>query len=208
MPTKKQPVKKQAPTSKKTTGKKAAKSAQPIRFTAKLLSPAPSERTSGSWSFLRLPMQASKKLPSRSMCTVDGALNGAAFQATLEPDGNGGHWLKVERALREAAGAAPGDVVTLVVTPVAQEPEPHVPPDLKKALAAADPEARATWSDITPTARRDWIYWIVSGKRAETRALRIDKACDMLAKGKRRACCFDRSGMYDKSLSCPAAQDE
>ena len=62
------------------------------------------------------------------------------------------------------------------------------------------------WSEITPIARRDWIQWITSGKRAETRALRIDKACDMLAKGKRRPCCFDRSGMYGKSLTppCPA----
>ena len=32
-------------------------------------------------------------------------------------------------------------------------------------------------------------------------------ACDMLAKGKRRPCCFDRSGMYAKSLSCPVADD-
>ena len=41
-----------------------------------------------------------------------------------------------------------------------------------------------------------------------TDALRIDKGCDMLAKGKRRPCCFDRSGMYDKSLSCPVADDQ
>ena len=38
--------------------------------------------------------------------------------------------------------------------------------------------------------------------------LRIGKACDMLAKGKRRVCCFDRSGMYSKSMSCPVADDE
>jgi len=79
-----------------------------------------------------------------------------------------------------------------------------LPADLRKALAAA-PKARELWSDITPVARRDFIHWITSGKRAETRAIRIDKACDMLAKGKRRPCCFDRSGMYDKSLSCPVA---
>ena len=82
---------------------------------------------------------------------------------------------------------------------------------LRKALAAAPTNVLGVWSDITPIARRDWIRWITSGKRAETRALRIDKACDPgapgLAKGKRRPCCFDRSGMYDKSLSCPVADD-
>ena len=72
-----------------------------------------------------------------------------------------------------------------------------------KALAAASPKVRAAWSDITPAARRDFIHWIVSPKRPETRVKRIATACDMLAKGKRRPCCFDRSGIYSKSLSCP-----
>jgi hypothetical protein len=61
------------------------------------------------------------------------------------------------------------------------------------------------WSDITPIARRDWIHWITSAKRPETRARRIDNACAMLAAGKRRVCCFDRSGIYSKSLGSPRA---
>jgi hypothetical protein len=142
------------------------------------------------------------------MESVEGTLNGSPFRATLEPDGQGGHWLKVDRKLREAVGAAAGDVVALEIAPVREEPEPKVPPDLRKALAAAPAKAREVWSDITPIARRDWIQWMTSGKRAETRVLRIDKACDMLAKGKRRPCCFDRSGMFDKSLSCPVAEPQ
>src|SRR5437763_1310751 len=79
------------------------------------------------------------------------------------------------------------------------------PPDLKKARAAAAPKARTVWSDITPIARRDWIHWITSVKQAETRARRIKNACSMLAAGKRRVCCFDRSGFYSKSVSAPKA---
>jgi hypothetical protein len=139
------------------------------------------------------------------MTSVEGAFNGVTFAATLQPDGQGGHWLKVDRKLREAAGAVAGDVVRLEIAPAAEEPEPNVPADLRKALAAARPKARAVWSDITPVARRDWIQWIESAKREETHLKRIDSACDMLAKGKRRPCCFDRSGMYAKSLSCPVA---
>ena len=128
-----------------------------------------------------------------------------AFKATLEPDGQGGHWLKVNQKLRQSAGAQGGDLVSMEIAPVAEEPEPRVPADLRKALAAAHPKARAAWSDITPVARRDWIQWIESAKREETHVKRIDNACDMLAKGKRRPCCFDRSGMYAKRLSCPLA---
>jgi len=184
-----------------------SRSASKIRFSATLFRPAATAKAV-SWTFLTLPREASVKLPSRGQTTVEGTLNGFPFSATLEPDGRGGHWLKVERKLREAAGAEPGDIVTLEIAPVAEEPEPTVPPDLRKALAAAPTKAREAWSDITPAARRDFIHWIVSPKRPETRVKRIATACDMLAKGKRRPCCFDRSGMYAKSLSCPVADDQ
>jgi hypothetical protein len=178
------------------------KAASKMRFKAKLLRPAESDKTD-SWTFLALPKAASANLPSRGMTAIEGTINGFAFQATLEPDGQKSHWLKVDRKLREAVGADAGDIVTLEITPAAEEPEPEVPADLRKALAAAAPKARALWSDITPNARRDWIHWITSAKQAETRTRRIKNACSMLAAGKRRVCCFDRSGFYSKSLSAP-----
>jgi hypothetical protein len=175
-----------------------------IRFIATLFRPVATAKAV-AWTFLALPRDASAKLPSRGMISVEGTFNGVDFGATLEPDGQGGHWLKVDRKLRQAAGAEAGDVALLEIAPVAEEPEPRVPADLRKALAAAHPKARAVWLDITPVARRDWIQWIESAKREETRVKRIESACDMLAKGKRRPCCFDRSGMYGKGLSCPVA---
>ncbi|MDR7068635.1 hypothetical protein J2X02_001452 [Pseudoxanthomonas japonensis] len=180
-------------------------STAPIRFTATLRRPA--EPKVATWTFLVLPQAASAKLPARGMTTVEGTFAGQPFQATLEPDGVGSHWLKVEKALRTAAGVAAGDQVELVIAPVAEEPEPVVPPDIRKALTAA-PEAKAVWSSLTPVARRDWIHWITSGKKAETRVKRVATACDMLTSGKRRACCFDRSGMYSKgNMGAPVAAE-
>jgi hypothetical protein len=175
-----------------------------IHFKAKLFRPAESEKA-GSWTFLVLPKTASAKLPSRGMTAIEGTINGFAFQAVLEPDGQKSHWLKVDRKLSEAARADAGDIVTLEIAPAEKETEPEVPPDLKKAIAAAAPKTRAVWSDITPNARRDWIHWITSAKQEETRTRRIKNACSMLASGKRRVCCFDRSGFYSKSMSAPKA---
>ena len=180
------------------------KTAPKIHFKAKLFRPGESEK-GDSWTFLVLPKNASAKLPSRGMTAIEGTINGVPFQATLEPDGQKSHWLKVDRKLGEVAGAHAGDVVTVEIAPAAGESEPTVPVDLRKALAGAAPKARALWSDITPMARRDWIHWITSAKQPETRARRIKNACSMLAAGKRRVCCFDRSGFYSKSLSAPKA---
>src|ERR1700747_3843357 len=87
-----------------------------IRFKAKLFRPAESEK-GDSWTFLVLPKNASAKLPSRGMTAIEGTINGFPFQATLEPDGQKSHWLKVERKLSKAAGAEAGGGVTLGLAP-------------------------------------------------------------------------------------------
>lgn len=180
-------------------------SAAKSQIEAKLLRPA-KPGSDAPWAFVVLPKSASEKLPRRGRTTVEGTLNGHAFQATLEPDGQLSHWLPVSKALLDTAGVNVGDRVTLEIMPVEKEPEPEIPADLKQALAAA-PEALAVWDDTTTIARLDWIHWITSAKQAKTRAQRISNACDMLASGKRRVCCFDPSGYYSKALSAPKAAD-
>ncbi|UZJ45061.1 YdeI/OmpD-associated family protein [Marinimicrobium sp. C6131] len=175
----------------------------PSTFKAKLQRPA-KPGADDTWTFLVLPKAASDTLPRRGRTSVDGTLNGYPFQATLEPDGQLSHWLRVSRALREAADAEVGDTVTVALAPVEVEPEPGLPEDLQNALAAA-PSARETWESATTLARVDWIHWIESAKQAKTRARRVENACDMLASGKKRVCCFDPSGFYSKSLSAPDA---
>jgi len=65
----------------------------------------------------------------------------------------------------------------------------EVPADLKRALTS-DPQALTTWEDITPLARNEWICWIHSAKKAETRSRRIEWGCSSLRDGKRRPCCW------------------
>ncbi len=65
----------------------------------------------------------------------------------------------------------------------------ELPPDLRVALASS-PKALATWEDITPLARNEWICWIESAKRAQTRTKRIAWGCENLEEGKRRPCCW------------------
>ncbi len=61
--------------------------------------------------------------------------------------------------------------------------------DFAKALSAA-PDVKNSWNELTPISQRDFISWINEAKQEVTRAKRISKACDMLAKGKKRPCCY------------------
>ncbi|MBU2103875.1 YdeI/OmpD-associated family protein [Patescibacteria group bacterium] len=63
------------------------------------------------------------------------------------------------------------------------------PKDFQKRLATSA-AAHATWKDITPLARNEWICWVTSGKRAETRSIRMEKAISKLKEGMRRPCCW------------------
>ena len=71
----------------------------------------------------------------------------------------------------------------------AHDPETRVPADLGKALVA-EAKAKTQWKGLTPIARRDFVSWVDSARQAETRKRRIEKACSMLAAGKRRPCCY------------------
>lgn len=64
-----------------------------------------------------------------------------------------------------------------------------LPLDLRRALGA-DLKALETWNDITPLARSEWICWVTSGKKSETRGIRLEKAISKLRGGMRRPCCW------------------
>ena len=64
-----------------------------------------------------------------------------------------------------------------------------LPTDFEDALRR-DPVALATWDDITALARNEWICWIESAKKPETRRKRIDWGRSNLSEGQRRPCCW------------------
>ena len=64
-----------------------------------------------------------------------------------------------------------------------------VPVDLRKALTS-DKAALAKWEDITPLARNEWICWVESVKKPETRKIHVDRTRSELKQGMRRPCCW------------------
>lgn len=152
-------------------------------------------------TFLQVPKPASEKLPSRGQVAAQGTINGHAFQTVIEPDGNFGHWIRVDKALQKAAGVGAGERVTVEVEPSKEWPEPTVPPDLKKALAASPQEIRDLWKAITPMARWEWVRWVNETKNPDTRKRRVEVSISKLSSGKRRPCCFNLSSCTDPDLA-------
>ena len=165
-----------------------------IRFDATLY-------TIDNWTILRLPESASGKLPSRGQVAAQGTINGHRFQTVLEPDGNFGHWMRIDRKLRGSAALSAGDSATLEVESVKVWPEPSVPPDLKTALAAAPQKIQDLWKEITPMARWEWVRWVNATANPATRQRRVEVSISKMSGGKRRPCCFDLSACTDPAVS-------
>jgi Bacteriocin-protection, YdeI or OmpD-Associated/Domain of unknown function (DUF1905) len=155
----------------------------------------------GTSTVLRLPEVASKGLPSRGQVAVQGTINGVEFQTVLEPDGNSGHWMRVDDMLQHAAGVGPGDTAALDIEVTKDWPEPGVPQDLATALAAAPQRIQNLWDEITPMARWEWVRWVNATKNPDTRARRVEVSISKMQSGKRRPCCFNLSACTDPDLS-------
>lgn len=63
------------------------------------------------------------------------------------------------------------------------------PMDLRKALLA-DRAALEKWGDITPLSRNEWICWVESVKKPDTRREHVKRVCQELKEGMRRPCCW------------------
>ncbi len=64
-----------------------------------------------------------------------------------------------------------------------------LPADLESVIVS-DKLVKSLWDDITPLARNEWICWVISAKKPETRARRIMRVKEELLEGKRRPCCW------------------
>jgi uncharacterized protein YdeI (YjbR/CyaY-like superfamily) len=158
-------------------------------------------RTIDKATILRLPKDASAKLPSRGQVAVRGTINGHEFQTVVEPDGNMGHWIKIDGKLQKAASIGAGAAATLELEPLKEWPEPNVPKDLETALAAAPPKIREMWKGITPMARWEWVRWVNATQNPDTRKRRVEVSISKMKSGKRRPCCFNLAACTDPNLS-------
>ena len=64
-----------------------------------------------------------------------------------------------------------------------------LPADFRKAIES-EPVVKDVWADITPLARNEWICWVISAKKDETRKRRISVGLNKMRGGMRRPCCF------------------
>ena len=66
----------------------------------------------------------------------------------------------------------------------------HETPDELRAALNADRTLEAKWNGLTDLGRNEWICWMTSPKRQETRDAHLARLKEEVLGGKRRPCCW------------------
>jgi Bacteriocin-protection, YdeI or OmpD-Associated/Domain of unknown function (DUF1905) len=148
--------------------------AQKHRFEAKIVA------ARGGGAFVSVPFSVFDVFGTRGQVRVKGTIDGKPFHSNLAPMGGGTHLLGLHKATREAIGKSIGDSVTLVIEADTEERTVAVPDDFQRALARS-PKARDAFEKFAYTHRKEYVQWIESAKRPETRQRRITDAVARIA---------------------------
>lgn len=109
---------------------------------------------------------------------------GESFVWRLIKMGGPHHIVGVPKGIRTTAGKDIGDSIEITVVADDTPREVVVPPDLEAALVP-EPVAREFFDALSYTHRKEYVRWIESAKREETRVRRVEKAVEMLKAGKK-----------------------
>ncbi|MEO7634484.1 MAG: YdeI/OmpD-associated family protein [Sphingomicrobium sp.] len=66
----------------------------------------------------------------------------------------------------------------------------HATPDALKVVLGSNSGLKVKWDDLTELARNEWICWMTSPKKQETRDQHLARLQEEVGAGKRRPCCW------------------
>lgn len=150
-----------------------------FKFEAKLVRP----EGVGTWTFLNIPLEVSNTFGSKGQVRLRGTINGYPFRSTALPTGDGTHYLVVGKDIRDHIAAAHGDTVEVILELDMEERRVEAPDELRLSLAR-QPLAAAAFEKMTYSHKKEWINWILSAKKPETRQRRVEKAITLITAGK------------------------
>ena len=134
--------------------------------------------------FIRVPPEVLTMLGERKRAPVKVTINATTYRTTIAVYG-GKSYIGVRREVREAAGVAAGEQLT-----VGLEYDPELRtvdlPETLRVKLEADSKAAAAFEKLSYTRRKEFVDWITGAKQPETQRRRITQAMAMLRGSGRR----------------------
>jgi bacteriocin resistance YdeI/OmpD-like protein/uncharacterized protein DUF1905 len=148
-----------------------------LRFTAKVLT------ADRGGAYIAIDDPTREALGGGGRIPVRATFNGVEYRGSIcKMDGIVG--LGLTRDVREAAKAEPGTTVRVTLERDLEERTVELPAPLATALALKkNTKADDAFAKLSYSHKREYVRWIDSAKREETRTNRVAKAIEMLHAG-------------------------
>jgi uncharacterized protein YdeI (YjbR/CyaY-like superfamily) len=139
------------------------------------------ERGAGAleWVIIRVPFDIGKVWGVRGQLRVKGEINGFAFRTSLFPDGDGGHYMCVNKTMQNGARVAPGASAAFRLEPDLDERVVRTPRELEQTLRE-DKDLAAYVKSLSPSTRKEIAAFVASAKHPETRLRRANQLAERL----------------------------
>src|SRR6267143_6619640 len=116
--------------------------------------------------FIRVPAQTLTALGEGKRIPVKVTLNGHTYRTTIAVYG-GKSYIGVRREVREAAGVAAGEALTVGLEYDSELRTVDLPDALRAALEA-DAKAAAAFEKLSYTRKKEFVDWVTGAKKADT----------------------------------------
>ena len=123
--------------------------------------------------YVEFPFSVEDIFGTRGMVKVKALFDGKTeYRGIMSNMGTGCHILILTQEIRRKLGKSFGDAVLVELEHDLEKREVLIPEDVQNLLAEY-PEAQAFFEKLSYTHRKEYINWITSAKREETRAKRV-----------------------------------
>ena len=134
--------------------------------------------------FIRVPPEVLTTLGQRKRAPVKVTINATTYRTTIAVYG-GKSYIGVRREVREAAGVAAGEQLTVGLEYDAELRTVDLPEALRARLEA-DREVAAAFEKLSHTRKKEFVEWLNSAKLAQTQQRRMAQVMAMLRGSGRR----------------------
>ncbi len=139
------------------------------------------ERAGGRlhWTIIRIPFDVTKVWGKRGHRRVIGTINGFPFRTSLFPDGQGNHFLVVNKQMQKGSGAAPERCARFEMEPDEEPRTVEVPAELARALNE-DRALRKYYDRLNDSTRREIARHVIEARQPATRTRRAGEIAERL----------------------------
>ncbi len=152
----------------------------PIKFKTKLYRP----EGTGTGTFFPFPFDTQKLFGTQANVKVEITIDNYTWRGLLANMGDPTHCVVVRREIREAIKKDAGDPIDVIIKLDTKPRIVEVPDDIQKALAKHKSE-NEFFQSLSFSHQKEYVEWVTSAKKQETRDSRLEKMIEMLRNKKK-----------------------